>query len=397
MRCKQCGNEFEGGICPACGTNWQKAESITSPCSQETEAPLQQPAQRRSPVQGEKPPKKKKPFYRRGWVVVVVIVVVLAVGINVFGGSENRENIEWGEMILGDVIPEPLENKGIVYENSGEVLRLTVDGVSEDQYKDYLSACISKGFTVDAEDSLSSYGAYNSEGYRLEVSCIGDSLTITLTAPMEFDTISWPASPAGDLLPVPESTVGQFSFEREDGFFVYVGNMSRAEFDSYVSACADRGFTVDYNKGDAYYYAENAAGWRIALRYEGNDVMSVRIDAPVEENCDAETGTDIPSETEVPEKPANPSNGLGADFKAAMDSYEAFVDEYVAFMEKYAASDGSDLSILSDYADYVSKYAAFCEDFARWEEEELSKEEMAYYLEVQGRTTEKLLMVAQTQ
>lgn len=46
------------------------------------------------------------------------------------------------------------------------------------------------------------------------------------------------------------------------------------------SACRDKGFTVDYNKGDNYYRANNDAGWQVSIDYEGNQIMSIRIDAP---------------------------------------------------------------------------------------------------------------------
>ncbi len=83
------------------------------------------------------------------------------------------------------------------------------------------------------------------------------------------------------------------------------------------------------------------------------------------------------------------------EFKEAMDTYEAFFDEYIAFMKKYAESDGTDLTLLSDYADYMSKYAETMEAFEAWENKELNIAETAYYVEVQTRISQKLLQVAQ--
>jgi len=56
------------------------------------------------------------------------------------------------------------------------------------------------------------------------------------------------------------------------------------------SACRDKGFTVDYNKGDNYYRANNDAGWQVSIDYEGNQIMSIRIDAP-----DTSSGSTNPS------------------------------------------------------------------------------------------------------
>ena len=38
----------------------------------------------------------------------------------------------------------------------------------------------------------------------------------------------------------------------------------------------------------------------------------------------------------------------------------------------------------------MSKYAKFVEDFEQWDDEEMSDEELAYYLQVQSRVYQKL-------
>ena len=85
--------------------------------------------------------------------------------------------------------------------------------------------------------------------------------------------------------------------------------------------------------------------------------------------------------------------GIRPEFKEAMDSYEAFFDEYVAIMKKYKANP-TDLSILTDYATYMGQYADMMQKFEAWENEDLNKEELAYYIDVQARITKKLLEVA---
>ena len=87
-------------------------------------------------------------------------------------------------------------------------------------------------------------------------------------------------------------------------------------------------------------------------------------------------------------------DGMRPDFKNAMDSYETFMGEYCDFMAKYNESDGSDLSLLSDYASFLSQYAEMAESFEAWDSENLTDAEAAYYLEVQTRVSQKLLEVA---
>ena len=323
------------------------------------------------------------------------------------------EKINWDDMILGEFLPALPANIGEIDDNSSEELSIEITGISEKQFADYIEACKEKGFTVDAETDSSDYRAFNAEGYELNLDYYDGEMDISLEAPMEMSNISWPNSIAGEKLPVPKSTVGDFSYEYEDNFFVYVGNTSKTEYAEYVNSCSEKGFNVDYNKGDDYYYADDPEGWSISVRYEGNNVMSIGIDPPDDDigedtesaSVDSETENITPetTDTSAPDTTATPApesteaesqdEGLDPDFKAAMDSYEKFMDEYVAFMKKYTENP-TDIGILSDYADYMSKYAEFVESFEKWENEEMNAEETAYYIDVQARVSKKLLEVA---
>lgn len=134
-----------------------------------------------------------------------------------------------------------------------------------------------------------------------------------------------------------------------------------------------------------------------------NETPVVDNSEPEEENESAEEPTvDSKIENSKPQtnttstKPQTPakSSGLSSDFKKAMDSYEKFMDEYVAFMKKYK-NNPSDLSLLSDYANFMSKYTEQMSAFEKWEDKDLTTEELDYYLKVQTRVNKKLLEVAQ--
>ena len=390
MKCKQCGTEFEGKFCPECGAKTEAETPITPP-------PIQQQA---APVQTGKAKKKKKPFFLRWWFILLAIIVVGVIALNAGSGGEK---IVWDDIILGDMLPEPPANKGEIHTNSADDLWIDINDLSDKQFNDYVDACKEKGFTVDAESNSSSYDAYNAEGYKLSLGHYGNDadMSIRLEAPMDMTTITWPTSAAGKQLPTPKSTTGKFSYEYDDNFFVYVGNTSKTDYAEYVNACSEKGFNVDYSKGDDYYYADNSEGWHISVRYEGNNIMSIDIDAPSEDdNNDTTTpSTDSSAQTpdtteKEPDKDTSNNGGLDPDFKAAMDSYENFMDEYVAFMKKYKANP-SDLSLLTDYADYMSRYADFVEDFDKWDDEEMNASETSYYIDVQARVSKKLLEVGE--
>ena len=87
--------------------------------------------------------------------------------------------------------------------------------------------------------------------------------------------------------------------------------------------------------------------------------------------------------------------GLSKEFKEAMDSYEAFIDEYVAFMKKYSDSNGTDMSLISDYTKYMTKLDDANKKFEKWNDSNMNAEESAYYIQVQTRVNKKLLEAAQ--
>ena len=99
--------------------------------------------------------------------------------------------------------------------------------------------------------------------------------------------------------------------------------------------------------------------------------------------------TEEPKETEEPEEPEEPEE-VSADFKAAMDKYEAFIDEYVTFIKKYE-EEGRPLSMLSEYTELMTQYTEFAETMAAYNGDNLSAADYAYYLEVMNRVNQKLL------
>lgn len=101
--------------------------------------------------------------------------------------------------------------------------------------------------------------------------------------------------------------------------------------------------------------------------------------------------TDEPAETEEPaEEPTKEPEEVSADFKAAMDKYEAFIDEYVTFIKKYE-EEGRPLSMLSEYTELLTQYTEFAETMAAYNGDNLPAADYAYYIEVMGRVSQKLL------
>lgn len=410
MKCSYCGAEYEGNFCPECGASAESQSPVTP-------SPAQQPSDNQQPpvpphggnvAAYQKSPKKKKPIYKKWWFYVIIAVALVAILTAISGRKGKGEKIEWSKIELSEQLPEPPSSKGTLYENSDEKIWVSLDGVSDDQYNDYLDACVDKGFTVDSEKSSNSYTAYNTDGFSLDMNHISDSLSITLKAPMELGSITWPSSTVGAMLPTPKSTTGKFSYEHDDSFFVYVGETSKDDYDQYVADCSANGFHVDYDKGDTYYQADNADGYHISLKYIGNNIMTVEISAPesgdtsTSESTTAEPSPAAPSES-TPAETQEPSpavssepapddsdlvDGMRKDFKDAMDSYEAFYDSYIEFLKSY---DAGNLTMLAEYTDFISKAADMDQKFSEWESEDLNDAELAYFIDVQARVNKKLL------
>ena len=82
------------------------------------------------------------------------------------------------------------------------------------------------------------------------------------------------------------------------------------------------------------------------------------------------------------------------EVKEFLDSYEAFMDEYAAFMQRYMNADGNTmLSLLGDYYSMLERYTEFAEAIDDMDESEMTTAELAYYIEVTSRVSQKLLRV----
>lgn len=86
-------------------------------------------------------------------------------------------------------------------------------------------------------------------------------------------------------------------------------------------------------------------------------------------------------------------DGIRPEFKDAMDSYEAFYTEYCEFLKSYSENP-TDLTLLTQYADMVAKAEEMDEAFEAWDEDDLSSEELKYYLEVNNRVMQMLVDAA---
>ena len=103
-----------------------------------------------------------------------------------------------------------------------------------------------------------------------------------------------------------------------------------------------------------------------------------------------------PTEEPTPEpQTAVAENEIRPEVKEFLDAYEVCMDEYVEFMQKYLNADPTSMvSMMGDYYSILARYTEFAEKIDAFDESELTNAELAYYLEVTNRVSQKLLRVA---
>lgn len=344
---------------------------------------------------GGKKPKKK------GCLIAIVVVVVIAIigGISRCGDGE-KEKLEWPTSGLATMLPTPNSDKGSVVIDNAETFSANVDGWGKANYDDYVAQCIEKGFVVDAVDDGDGYEAYTEDGYHLSLSFYDglEQLDIHLEAPVEMGPISWPTSGAGALLPVPSSAKGQIAVDSSSQFTAYIGETDAEAYAAYVEACMSMGFSVDYDRGDTYFNADDASGNSLHLEYRGFGTMFISLHAAdlLDDAGDASAQDPVVEETSQPVPEASADTSASSDYRAMVDEWEAFMNEYCDFMETYNSDSNNVVSMALDYADMMSQYGEWAEKMSAVDDSTLTPEDVQYYVDAQTRINARLLEFGQS-
>ena len=200
----------------------------------------------------------------------------------------------------------------------------------------------------------------------------------------------WPERGIATLLPKPNSENGEILWEDSDSFSLDIYNCSMQDFDNYTDTCYDEGFSVDYSKSDTYYYSDNNDGYSLSVTLNTDDnIMNISITAPEEETTTEKTTQESSKAESSKAESSKTSDKVTTSFKETMDSYEQFMNQYVEFMKRYCESP-DDLDMITEYTEMLQKYNELTEKINAIDEDSLSSADLAYYLEVTGRVTEKL-------
>lgn len=100
-----------------------------------------------------------------------------------------------------------------------------------------------------------------------------------------FEEFAWPEFGISEGIPKPDwSNRGKVKWNSDDYFAVDIGYSTKADFDSYVRACYDAGFTIDYYNSETVigdlYSANNEEGYHISVVYRVKNVIAIELSAP---------------------------------------------------------------------------------------------------------------------
>lgn len=101
--------------------------------------------------------------------------------------GETAEKIDWKNITLSKVLPEPQSNMMVLLYNGNDWLNVTVHDVSENDFLEYVRWCKDDyGFTVDSDSFDDYFYAYNKDGYCVTLFYTETSkkLNIDLSAPI---------------------------------------------------------------------------------------------------------------------------------------------------------------------------------------------------------------------
>ncbi len=225
----------------------------------------------------------KKRLYRIGrkklYVGLLIIMWALTIPflINVDSPSATQVDREetWPHGTLASLLPGIDSSHCHVYSNSSERFNINVYQYDKDSFSDYVKSCKEKGFSVDPQERDGYYEAYNEDGYKLELNCFDDRLSVQLVEPVKLSKISWPSYMWDGKLPAPASDQGNVTYETETGFNILIGNTSKDDFNTYIDTLLKSGFNKDYNRNGDYFYGKDKEGNRINVTYEGYNSMNV--------------------------------------------------------------------------------------------------------------------------
>ena len=229
---------------------------------------------------------KKKKMILLGLLLLVIVILGITMCSKKSDNKKKYQNIVWSELQLSKYLPEPKSTYGEIGTDLKTALSVTLKNISEDEYKDYKEKCINLKYTIESDETPTTYSAFNEEGYKVRLVFSDKDFYIHLDAPEEMSKIEWPTSGLGSKLPVPNSTFGKISWNNDETFIAHIGNTSLEELSKYIEKCEEIGFNIDSIKDTKIYKAYNSEKYELSILYLGNNNIEISLHVPKNNNDD---------------------------------------------------------------------------------------------------------------
>ncbi len=136
----------------------------------------------------------------------------------------------------------------------------------------------------------------------------------------DAEKFKWSDILLADVVPEPESLFGEIISNHDDYLSLYVYKTSIEDYNDYVEACKEKGFTVEADQSEQSYYAYDAGGYKLSLDYDESDSkMHIGIEAA------EEYGTLVWSDSEIASMLPVPTSTTGEITQDDETGFQAYV------------------------------------------------------------------------
>lgn len=171
--------------------------------------------------------------------------------------------------------------------------------------------------------------------------------------PRDAETFSWDDIVLGAVVPEPESNLGEIIGNTNESLYIHVYKISAVDYNEYVDACKEKGFTVEADQSEISYSAYNADGYEISLFYGENDeVMNISVDAA------EQYGTLVWPESRIASMLPVPTSTTGEITQDDEQGFRAYVSNMPIDKFKDYTTECSNMGFNIDAFDSDSSYSA---------------------------------------
>ena len=109
-------------------------------------------------------------------------------------------------------------------------------------------------------------------------------------------TFEWQTNDLFAYLPEPDTNYGRIVRESEKQINFELYQINQVQFESYIKACREKGFSIDVTKTDSVFYADNMEGLNLNVFYDDDKkIMNIYLDSYSVEETSTPTTEPIPT------------------------------------------------------------------------------------------------------